>query len=70
MAINAQGDSTCCPICSKLRKELIFELTKTNKEKLFQMTTIAELSHKLQHLLSEQANELAKKQGLSNDNGK
>jgi hypothetical protein len=34
------------------------------------MTTIAELSHNLQHLLTEQANALAKKQGLSNGNGK
>jgi len=34
------------------------------------MTTIAELSPNLQQLLIEEANALAKKQALSNDNDK
>jgi hypothetical protein len=52
------------PISSNLRKELVFELTKTNKEKLFQMTTITELSPVLQGLLIETANRLAKETGF------
>jgi hypothetical protein len=52
------------PIGSNLRKELIFALTKTNKEKLFQMTTIAELCPVLQGLLIETANRLAKETGF------
>ena len=51
-------------MCTNLRKELIFELTKTNKEKLFQMTTITELCPVLQALLSETANWLAKETGF------
>ena len=52
------------PIGSNLRKELVFELTKTNKEKLFQMTTITELCPVLQGLLIETANRLAKETGF------
>ena len=52
------------PMCTNLRKELNFALTKTNKEKLFQMTTIAELCPVLQGLLIETANRLAKETGF------
>jgi len=46
------------------------KLLTAKQESPSSMTTIAELSHNLQELLSDQANELAKKQGLFNDNGK
>jgi hypothetical protein len=52
------------PICTNLRKELNFALTKTNKEKLFQMTTIAELCPVLQDLFIKTANRLAKETGF------
>jgi len=52
------------PMCTNLRKELNFALTKTNKEKLFQMTTITELCPVLQGLLIETANRLAKETGF------
>lgn len=58
------GRTSSSPICSNLRKELVFGLTKTNKEKLFQMTTITELCPVIQVLLIETANRLAKETGF------
>jgi hypothetical protein len=46
------------------------KLLTAKQESPSSMTTIAELSDNLQHLLREQANELAKKQVLSNGSGK
>jgi hypothetical protein len=56
-------------MCSKLRKELVYQLTKTKIERLFPMETITEIPQKAQHLLTQRANELAKKQDLSGVNG-
>ena len=57
-------------MCSKLRKKGNLEVSHNKQESPLPMTTITELSHNLQHLLTEEANELAKKQDLSNDKGK
>jgi hypothetical protein len=46
------------------------KLLTAKQESPSSMTTITELSANLQHLLREEANELAKKQALSNDNAK
>jgi len=53
------------PICTKLRKELFYQLTKTKIERLFPVETITEFPQKVQHLLTQTANEVAKKQDLS-----
>jgi hypothetical protein len=57
-------------MCSKLRKKGNLEASHRQQESPLSMTTITELSEKLQDLLTEQANTLAKKQALSNGSGK
>jgi len=51
-------------------KGIVLKLLTVNKKVPFPMTTIAELSETMQALLTTTANELAKKAGLSSDNGK
>ena len=52
-------------MCTKLRKRGILFASHRRKETPFPMTTITELSESLQELLGTTANEVAKKQDLS-----